>query len=269
MKKIIILVVCFIAVSAMFSDAGLAPKTGIIGSLHDMNYYVKSKNGQSGNINRVCLYCHLQNSASLADSDYQRSKAPVWNHDIPNTVYTAYQWSSPANQAIAINDPLIGPTRLCMSCHDGRIAVDQHNGTNPSNGTVFLSGAKAVGKGGNLSDDHPVGVDYVSAKMIRNRLADSKAAGSNPELVDESNMFASSVVVSNVAGTYNLVTRSGEKTIRSVLYNNRYLTCATCHDVHNTNNVIQDAPDKGAAPINYFLYAKESNSLICLSCHIK
>ena len=45
---------------------------------------------------------------------------------------------------------------------------------------------------------------------------------------------------------------------------NGNMTCATCHEVHNKDNVA-DANNT----YNYFLYAPESGSQICLSCHIK
>jgi hypothetical protein len=65
------------------------------------------------------------------------------------------------------------------------------------------------------------------------------------------------------------VTRAGSRTIKSTLYNGSIMTCATCHEVHNKENAAQDAATDGSATPNYFLYAKESNSLICLSCHVK
>ena len=68
------------------------------------------------------------------------------------------------------------------------------------------------------------------------------------------------------------------------------MTCATCHEVHNKENATQDdyksgpkatglvagtlGPNGEAVQVtqdapNYFLYAKQTESLICLSCHIK
>jgi len=52
------------------------------------------------------------------------------------------------------------------------------------------------------------------------------------------------------------------------------MTCATCHEVHNKDNAKQanfngvNGSDASAAP-NFFLYAPEKDSLICLSCHVK
>ena len=71
------------------------------------------------------------------------------------------------------------------------------------------------------------------------------------------------------AGTYDKVDRDlGGRRISDVLYQNDIMTCASCHEVHNKENVVQDVGTHGYQP-NYLLYAKEKDSLICLSCHIK
>ncbi|WP_408967406.1 cytochrome c3 family protein [Oryzomonas sp.] len=48
------------------------------------------------------------------------------------------------------------------------------------------------------------------------------------------------------------------------------MTCASCHDVHNTNNAKNDPSisNPNFTP-NYFVWAKETNSALCLSCHVK
>ena len=49
-----------------------------------------------------------------------------------------------------------------------------------------------------------------------------------------------------------------------------YMTCASCHEVHNTKNSENDPSvnTPGFTP-NYFVYAREQNSALCLSCHVK
>ena len=92
------------------------------------------------------------------------------------------------------------------------------------------------------------------------------------EIALKTDQFATKVTHSTTPGTYNTVDRNSNRTIGSVLYEGDIMTCASCHEVHNKENATQDAPVAGSgvtnAP-NYFLYAKEKESLICLSCHIK
>ena len=164
----------------------------------------------------------------------------------------------------------MGPSRLCMSCHDGVVAPDQHMGSNGANaaqvGSGPLTGFKAIGlQGGvaggtkDLTDDHPIGFSYTEAVTTRN-------VNGAIELATPDMLFATTVGATNVAGTYNAPTRAGKRAIQDVLFGGSIMTCASCHEVHNKDNV---APSVGPAGANYLLWADEKDSLICLSCHVK
>lgn len=285
MKKVIASVVAVGCLAAAGSAiAGLPAGTGVNGSLHDMTVVVGPTADAMG---RVCVFCHTPHHAAKSDGVILDSY-PLWNHNLvdPGT-YTAYTWATPANtapeMAISIN-PLVGPSRLCMSCHDGAIAIDQHGdamANNPAPGTTIADRAKLTN---DLSNTHPIGFDYLEAARIRNAAAGngSATAGGATEIVPADFGFATDVTyvsTDNYADqlVYNTVTRndvaSGStnfKLIKDVLYQGNIMTCATCHEVHNKENAKQDeyTNNPGHAP-NYFLYAKESKSLICLSCHVK
>jgi len=134
-------------------------------------------------------------------------------------------------------------------------------------GTVLLSGDRAIGRNnGDLTDDHPIGFSYIDA-LARNI---GPGGTTLEEVVDPSEAFATAIAIS-ADNSYNLVTRGGTRTIQSTLYNSSIMTCASCHEVHNKENATQApvADGSGDPTPNYFLYAKEQYSLICLSCHIK
>jgi cytochrome c553 len=263
--------------------AGLPARTGVNGSLHDMNVYVGAN---SDSMARVCVFCHTpHNSLPSADS----SLYPLWNHAVPATNYIAYNWATPLNAGdggsnnfnIVANQAIVGPSRLCLSCHDGQVNVDQHAG---SVATTFGNGAQdgttkisaRANLGTDLSNDHPIGFDYNAIRTYReaHSLGGTDLAG-NHEIVDSNTTFASSIVPSTSELTYNTVNRfaSGRK-IKDVLYEGNIMTCATCHEVHNKDNVQQDlftganGSDHTKRP-NFFLYAQEKDSAICLSCHVK
>jgi hypothetical protein len=142
-----------------------------------------------------------------------------------------------------------------MSCHDGSAAVDKHNGASAGDSGALVTGSAAVGLNNDLSDDHPVGFKYSDAYNRRG----------SQELVDMNQRFATAISLSSTAGVYDNVVRSGNRRIRDVLYSGDIVTCSSCHEVHNCDNV---KPDPGHS-YNYLLWAKEEHSLICLSCHIK
>ena len=114
-----------------------------------------------------------------------------------------------------------------------------------------------------LTVTHPIGFKYADAVTARNGNADTQL----PELVAANQGFLKNAPTASF--DTKLAARVGlpktTKTIENTLYNG-YMTCASCHEVHNTLNA---SPEAGSSPYNYFLYAKEEGSAICLSCHIK
>jgi hypothetical protein len=297
MKKVL----ATIAVAGCLSAAGTAlagipAGTGVNGSLHDMTKVVTTTADSMG---RVCVYCHTPHHAVVTDGS---ANLPLWNHALtPDDQFTAYTWATPNNSndgAFDIIDPLAGPSRLCMSCHDGSIAVDEHGSAFASAGsgratdsgglignlgrTADLAGRANLTK--DLSNTHPIGFDYNEIAAFRNsKSANKDKTTGDSEIISSGNGYAQEYAVSIVAGEYNTITRfpaGSNKTIADNLYGGSIMTCATCHEVHNKENITQDPyigtertrPDglggQQSAP-NYFLYARQTQSLICLSCHVK
>jgi cytochrome c5 len=270
MKKVVALVAfAGLATAATMSYAGMGARTGVNGSFHDMNNYAPSHGGQKEKYERVCVYCHTPHNAVVQEPGSQNNFLPRWNHSIDSVQFAAYNWATPDNTPFTISDPLMGPSRLCMSCHDGNFAVDQHGPAMPNAGVVTLAGNRAIGHGNDLSTTHPIGFSYVDARNGRN---DANAAiNGAQEIVPETERFASGITINPDPNstTYNTVERLGSRTIKSTLYNGSFMTCATCHEVHNKENAAQAPATDGSARPNYFIYAPEQYSLICLSCHVK
>lgn len=238
MKKTALTAAVLVALSAGAAIAGMTPGTGIVGSPHDMN----NINGLTDDsMGRVCAFCHTPHHALQLASGEQ---TPLWSHDFTTQSYKPYQ--SPTLDADN-SDTLVGPSRLCMSCHDGVIAADQHYGVAASGTNGRLSsdawGNVAVGKAsatsggqGDLSNDHPVGFDYEAVASV------------------DAGIFSSANDRLFIGNTVKIAdTLAGG-----------FMTCATCHDVHNKDNVA--TPNSAG---NYFLYASQAGSALCLSCHAK
>jgi hypothetical protein len=304
MKKQIALAIAVagISASATVALAGAGPGTGINGSKHDINAVVGTGGGgyQGDNLGRTCVFCHTPHNAMNqttlnADGSVNAiADAPLWNHKNSTVNLKAYAWVAPTNKAIGITDPLIGPSRLCMACHDGVTAVDAHGSANGNiaNGGVWdPATADAVGKMtssytdalGNtakryitdLQVTHPIGFVYEEAVTARPRELEPSASG-----------YLTAAPYGTAAASFDTHTRLdasntaiglSSKKIKDTLYGNNnttgnsngYMTCATCHDVHNSVNVGVWVNGSTKGDYNYFLYAPEAGSAICLSCHIK
>ena len=259
MLKKLALVIAFATLTAGAVYAAGGPGTGVVGSMHDINAFGAGAY-QQDKYERVCVFCHTPHNAQTNGA----IAAPLWNH-APSTVNNLdpYNWSSPANGTLAFDaDPLVGPSRLCMACHDGVTAVDSHGTAGSQAGDKVMTSAYTDALGAtakryidDLTVTHPIGFKYDEAAALRGP----------GEIVPSNNGFITADV--DASFDTNLANRpagQSAKKIKDTLYTG-YMTCASCHDVHNSVNA---KPNPGNS-YNYFLYAKQEGSAICLSCHVK
>lgn len=230
-----LLVACFVGLALTFGVAGvsmadLAPGTGIVNSKHDMRGYAEANGGARDQFERVCAYCHTPHHAV---EDLTADYMPLWSRTVTAEVFTGYD--SPTIDGFAI-DPVAGPSRLCMGCHDGAVAIDAYYGATGTatmvEGDAFLE--IGVGLNGDLTNDHPIGFDYNDVALADDEIQDASAAN-----------FSGGAVVAD------LLWEDG--------FGGALMTCATCHDVHNGPTVNEA----------WFLYGQQTDSEFCTTCHLK
>lgn len=113
-------------------------QTGYIqNSKHNFSSYAWSGN-------EICKPCHTPHGAN-ADA------GALWNHELTNATYTMFEGETGTAAA-----DLDARSRLCMSCHDGTVALDSFGGQTGSN---FVP--QWANLGTDLQNDHPIGADGV------------------------------------------------------------------------------------------------------------
>ena len=136
----------------------------------------------------VCKFCHTPHASNPI--------APLWNRNDPGTYYQTYRSSTLVAQVGQPN----GSSRLCLSCHDGTIALAQtYNPRNAPRGSLTLTPHDKGYIGTDLSDDHPISFVY-----------DASLAARKPGLRPPSSLPK-----------------------ELVLDENKQLQCTTCHDAHD------------------------------------
>lgn len=174
-----------LAVITVISQSGLAQITG---SAHDFS--AKSWNATK----EICIVCHTPHNANTTVTN-----APLWNHSLSAVAsYTAYS-SATMNSVAGAPD---GSSKLCLSCHDGTVALENFGGT--TSGTNLMTGVNVLGS--DLSNDHPISITYDAA------LATSDGGLNNP-----------TTALSGLGGTIKDNLLIGDK-----------MQCSSCHDVHNS-----------------------------------
>lgn len=195
--------------------APLASAGTIVGSAHDFS-------GDAWSGGQICVACHApHNTAVLAD-------APLWNHALSTATYTVYA-SSTFNAAAGQPG---STSKLCLSCHDGTVAVNSFGG---ATGNEFLTGKVNLGTA--LTNDHPIGFTYDAALVTTD----------------------GALAPITTAVTIGSGTKTKAGTIATNMLYSGKMECASCHDVHNTFT---------AAGGN-LVKVSMSGSALCTTCHIK
>lgn len=102
--------------------------------------------------NRVCLPCHTPHGARMDESG---ESLALWNHAITEQTFEMYTTSA-GHQG---GQPE-GPSKLCLSCHDGATAIDSFGGNEGFFADVKIAPDRPSNLGTDLRDDHPIGIQY-------------------------------------------------------------------------------------------------------------
>jgi predicted CXXCH cytochrome family protein len=207
---------------------------------HDLSSSSSSviKSSLSGS-DQICIFCHTPHSST--------KDAPLWNRSDVYETYTVYtsdvmgalSYPAPDQPTIKLgagSADVHVKTRVCLSCHDGTIALGHlvnlpagissdisMSGTTGANPANAMPPAAAGFMGLDLRDDHPVAVKYLSS-----------GAGSDPELS------------ATPPSALKLYPSGGSN----------YVECTSCHNAHDNQ-------------YGNFLVMSNRNSAICAGCHAK
>ncbi len=202
--------------AALFALATHPAAAGtIMGSAHDFSTAAWS-GGQ------ICIACHVPHKGQSAVI-----AAPLWNHAGSTQVYTLY--SSTTLKAV-MGQPS-SASKLCLSCHDGTVAVDSYGG---APGGVYISSANKLGT--DLNVHHPSSFLYDSALAVR-----------------DAALFDPSVTTVTIGS--GAQTKTG--TIAAMMLYGGQIECSSCHDVHNTYT----------ATTARLMKISTARSAICFACH--
>lgn len=244
MKRFVLFIFLFsfLALSAVWL-AGAAP-ISVMNSKHNLSSIstsgtgsIKSVDAALGGTTEVCVFCHTPHGGN--------TQAPLWNKTASVGSYSTYTSDVLAGLVYwAAEDPKSGAgvvphvkTRICLSCHDGTIALGSLVNLPPGVTTqIPMDGTAGTNKmpptaagyiGLELNDDHPVAIKHDT---------------SDPELT--------SIPLLAKVRLYR------ESDAVPTKANLDYVECTSCHDAHDNQ-------------WGNFLVESNQNSALCLRCHRK
>jgi predicted CXXCH cytochrome family protein len=209
---------------AAFAEVPLCPSQGlttISGTVHDFSCNAWSKTTGRRPQPSECVACHVSTQPSN------------WVHTLSSVTYTPYYSSG--------NQP--GPrSKLCLSCHDGTVAIDNFAGNTLPSSSGFISATNQIGGNGSLKNDHPIGLLYNSAM-----------ASADSSLYDP----ATKTVTFNDPKNGPITGSIANMMLFDGTTSGGQMECSTCHDVHNYLGTVK------------LLKVTTAGSAICLTCHNK
>jgi hypothetical protein len=209
---------------------------------------------------QICVFCHTPHAAENIPN------APLWNRKLSGATYSTYNSTSIDANIDELSQGPGGLSRLCLSCHDGTMAIGNVNVLNgKANQSVTMTGTGAGGTmpagsgtttgftrnlGVDLSNDHPISFTYDAALAARDgelRTPDGTVVG----------------------------TRVRGQVKPKLPLENGQLQCTTCHDPHLREtdaskgtgkflrlNRLQESAPTGSS-------FSQQGDIFCLACHDK
>lgn len=221
---------------------------------------------------QICVFCHTPHAATLT------GQAPLWNRSANAQTYTRYTSASLDANTIAdgFSAQPGGSSLLCLSCHDGMLAMGNVNVLPRNTGTpaggpiagtsVTMPAGSGVltgftrNLGTDLSNDHPISITYNDALAAQDR----EMARLTTTAPAQRDVGTSGTLIGIRASGYKPrlpLEPTGTGSLGQV-------QCATCHDPHTTKDrfLRLNRFQTTAAPGATF---DPTNDQLCLACHTK
>ena len=146
--------------------SGTSLKDAVIGSQHDLT--VSGSGPVKSGAVTTCVFCH-------APHNVIPNVTPLWDQTLSSQSYATY---TSTTYSAGAQTPSAGLSRLCLSCHDGTVAV----GLTVAKGQIATSGAMSANDilGTNLANSHPVSFTPVDDGTLSTTLFGNPPATKDP-----------------------------------------------------------------------------------------
>ena len=236
--RVVLVVMMALVVLSSLSFARV-DKALIINGPHDLRSTGSGGTGSgvNGPSYALCNYCHVAHKFSTDGGLGTNGPGQLlWNHTLSSSrAYTVYNSWTMQNKDIASlqttgnpNADLNNPSVMCMSCHDGTVALNStYTGAIGSNGT--LPGDRIINPA-DANKTHPVNFTYDAT-------------------------LAANAGMKVPAGTQGVDANTGNAVVP--LFGGK-MQCATCHEPHTNTHLLFR---------NFGAVYTATNGSWCLYCH--
>lgn len=278
------------ALAALFLLIGSSVSAGIADTRHNLG----SGPGPAGRNNvsdtaEVCVFCHTPHGADI------NAPAPLWNKrlgaaGVPAGGGTYITYDTLQTPSLDGTVAAVGSISMaCLSCHDGTQAMDNVINA-PGSGGVLADGGGVDGRaytwagstvnaagrlssgasllGTDLSNDHPIGIQYCGGGLSGTGTAVSGTCRDGDFTALQTQTINNNQVFWVETGG------AGKQRTDLPLYQRAsgglgpLVECASCHDPHVSSG--QAGPiGTGQSSGETFLRISNASSAVCTACHVK
>jgi predicted CXXCH cytochrome family protein len=271
MKKVFFLLITilpFFYVDPVLSARGDLGDENIKYTKHNLSSFWPADAGadirtvKSATQNEVCVFCHTPHGSTLEDLG-GGVKAPLWNRKLSTASHFLYDevWS-PTLEAYRVNVKPSAPTgysKLCLSCHDGTLAIGNVYNA-PGSGGYSSTGTSAIPlTGTDTGGTMPVGGGRYSGDT---RLIGTNLSNDHPvSFIFDTNLYNADKELATPSTVVDPVTN------KTLLYSGAASTrnnvqCTSCHNPHTTY-------EKFLRMSRWQTGGGATQRQICLNCHNK
>lgn len=214
------------SLAVLLAGGAAAQQRSVLGTVHNLSV---SGPGAIRSVEEreVCKFCHIPHNAAAPEA--------LWGHALSRSDYRTadLRRGRPDRQAAPQPD---GSSRLCLSCHDGTVALGDINGGNKP---IRMAGADRLGPGTagfigtDLSGSHPV----------------SFAVRDDPAGLDLTDADIGLKPLGAIRTDRDVRLDAADR-----------MQCTTCHDPHSDANYV-------AGKVPRF-WVKPTIDEVCNTCHI-
>ncbi len=299
-------------------SAFAAPTTTPMASIADSWHNLGTGNNKGGTPNggavankslataEVCVFCHTPHGGDNTAS------VPLWNRVLGSPAQYARYSDLGTSTFDATEAPIGSVSIACLSCHDGTNAIDNvinapgsggyaaggarigtTEGTDLDNATGQLLGTIVQNLGTDLTNDHPVSMQYAGGGVSGTTLGPTNdidfIASGNPKIHPTYSLQTVAVTNSPLLTRLWWIERGADSLAATrdrediILYSRTesdvgldnieqpFVECGSCHDPHNVDNptFLRVSNGVNTDSLLGFPNANGSPSGLCLSCHIK
>lgn len=280
-RMVKVIAVAALVLGAVGAQAGIKDTRHNLGADNALN-----ENYMTTGTTEICVFCHTPHASNT------NVKAPLWNKPVAaGSSYTTYATATSATIDGSVD--MSGVSLACLSCHDGTQAMDTMI-NKPGSGGYLATGAAITGGvwtgarqdgtgqminagefismlGQDLTNDHPVGIQYCGGGVSSGSASTTAASTGNcrdADFIAPANGLiggARAWWVDTTAGTTNtrektdMILYARAPTLSGDSETGKYqpfVECASCHDPHTSANAT-------------FLRIPNTQSAVCLTCHNK